>query len=165
MFAHGGRTFTRRIATSKGISIKEAEKLKIAYSSGSIKGNDRDELGAILAPECQTWMDTVELLVEELSKGELLPPAIYLVGGGSALPDLRQKLESFPWTERLPFARQPIIQTVQPDMVASIADPGELLKNAQDITPMALAYQAIELQNDNNILERALYRVIHDMHI
>jgi cell division protein FtsA len=165
MFALGGRTFTRRIATSKGISIKEAEKLKLAYSSGSFKGNDRDELGAILAPECQTWMDTVELLVEELSKGELLPPAIYLVGGGSALPDLRQKLEAFPWTERLPFARQPIIQTVQPDMVASIADPGELLKNAQDITPMALAYQAIELQNDNNILERALYRVIQDMHI
>ncbi len=146
MFAHGGRTFTRRIATSKGISIKEAEKLKIVYSSGSIKGNDRDELGAILAPECQTWMDTVELLVEELSKGELLPPAIYLVGGGSALPDLRQKLEAFPWTERLPFARQPIIQTVQPDMVASLVDPGELLKNAQDITPMALAHQAIELQ-------------------
>ncbi len=165
MFAHGGRTFTRRIATSKGISIKEAEKLKIVYSSGSIKGNDRDELGAILAPECQTWMDTVELLVEELSKGELLPPAIYLVGGGSALPDLRQKLEAFPWTERLPFARQPIIQTVQPDMVASLVDPGELLKNAQDITPMALAHQAIELQNDNNILERALYRVIQDMHI
>jgi len=40
-----------------------------------------------------------------------------------------------------------------------------MLKNAQDITPMALAYQAIELQNENNVLERALYRVIHNMHI
>jgi cell division protein FtsA len=165
MFALGGRTFTRRIATAKGISIKEAEKLKISYSSGGIKGSGRDELAAILAPESQTWMDTVELLVEELSKGELLPPAIYLVGGGSALPDLRQKLEAFPWTERLPFARQPIIQTVQPEMVASIEDPAEMLKNAQDITPMALAFQAIELQNDNDILERTLYRVIHNMHI
>ncbi len=165
MFALGGRTFTRRIVTAKGISIKEAERLKINYSSGSIKGSDRDELEAILAPECQTWMDTVELLVEELSKGELLPPAIYLVGGGSALPDLRQKLEAFPWSERLPFAHQPIIQTVQPEMVASIEDPREMLKNAQDITPMALAYQAIELQNDNGVLERALYRVIHNMHI
>jgi len=165
MFALGGRTFTRRLATGKGISIKEAEKLKLNYSNGNIKGSDRDELQAILAPECQTWMDSVELLVEELAKGELLPPAIYTVGGGSALPDLRQKLESFPWTERLPFARPPIIQTVLPEMVSSISDPNELLKNAQDITPMALAYQAIELQNENNILERALYRVIHNMHI
>ena len=93
MFALGGRTFTRRVATSKGISIREAEKLKLLYSNGSIKGSERDELQTILAPECQTWMDTVELLIEELSKGELLPPAIYLVGGGSALPDLHQKLE------------------------------------------------------------------------
>ncbi len=165
MFALGGRTFTRRLATNKGISNKEAEKLKLSYSNGGLKGSDRDEIQKILAPECQTWMDSIELLIEELSKGELLPPAIYTVGGGSALPDLRHKLETFPWAERLPFARPPIIQTVQPEMVACISDPSGLLINAQDITPMALAYQAIELQNENNVLERALYRVIHTMHI
>ena len=165
MFALGGRTFTRRIATSKGISLKDAERLKINYSNGDIKGSGRDEIQGILAPECQTWMDSVELLIEELAKGELLPPAIYVVGGGSALIDIHQRLESFPWTERLPFARQPIIRTVQPDMVASITDREGLLLNAQDITPMALAYQAIELQNENNVLERALDRVINAMHI
>jgi cell division protein FtsA len=50
-------------------------------------------------------------------------------------------------------------------MVTSIYDPNYHLKTAQDITPMALAYQAIELQNENNVLERALERVIHQMHI
>ncbi|GAC1567144.1 MAG: hypothetical protein NVS3B14_12270 [Ktedonobacteraceae bacterium] len=86
-------------------------------------------------------------------------------GGGSALPDLREKLESFPWKARLPFSRDPIIETIQPGMVTTIADPNHLLKDAQDITPMALAYQAIELQDENNVLERALNRVIHRMHI
>jgi cell division protein FtsA len=165
MFAQGGRTFTRRIATSKGIPLKDAERLKISYSKGEIKGSGREEIQAILAPECQTWMDTVELLIEELAKGELLPPAIYIVGGGSALPDLRQKLEEYPWTQRLPFSRPPTIRTVLPEMVASILDPGGMLIDAQDITPMALAYQAIELQNENTALERALYRVINSMHI
>jgi cell division protein FtsA len=165
MFALGGRTFTRRLAASKGLSLKDAEKLKLSYSSGGMKGSERDEIQNIFASEAQTWMDSVELLIDELAKGELLPPAIYLVGGGSGLPDLRQKLENFPWTERLPFSRQPIIETIEPGMVMSIADPNDLLKNAQDITPMALAYQAIELQNENNVLERALYRVIHQMHI
>ncbi len=165
MFALGGRTFTRRLATGKGITIKQAEKLKLDYSYGQIKGSGRDEIQNILAPECQTWMDSVELLVDELAKGQLLPSAIYLVGGGSGLPDLQQKLESFPWTERLPFSRQPIIELVQPDMVANILDPRHLLTSAQDITPMALAHQAIELQNENNVLERALYRVIHSLHI
>jgi cell division protein FtsA len=165
MFALGGRTFTRRIAASKGVSLKDAEKLKLGYSTGAFKGNERDDIQNILAPETQTWMDSVELLIEELAKGQLLPPAIYMVGGGSALPDLRNKLEAFPWTERLPFSRQPIIETIQPGMVTSISDPDHLLNSAQDITPMALAYQAIELQNENNVLERALYRVIHAMHI
>lgn len=165
MFALGGRTFTRRIATSKGISIKDAERLKISYSKGEIKGSGRDELQTILAPECQTWMDSVELLIEELAKGELLPPAIYIVGGGAALPDVHQRLESFPWTERLPFSRQPIIRTVQPEMVGSIVDHDGMLRDAQDITPMALAFQAVELQNENNVLERALDRVINTMHI
>lgn len=165
MFALGGRTFTRRLASSKGLSIKEAEKLKLGYSSGGTKGNERDEIQNIFASEAQTWMDSVELLIEELAKGELLPPAIYMVGGGSGLPDLRQKLEKFPWTERLPFSREPIIETIQPAMVTSIDDPNNLLRNAQDITPMALAYQAIELQNEDNVLDRVLYRVIHQMHI
>lgn len=165
MFALGGRIFTRRIATSKGVSLKEAEKLKLLYSSGGIKGPARDEIQTILAPEVQTWLATVDLLVEELSKGQLLPPAIYLVGGGSGLPDLREKLENHPWKERLPFARKPLIETVQPEMVSSISDPDGLLKNAQDITPMALAYQALELQNENNVLERTLNRVIDNLHI
>jgi cell division protein FtsA len=165
MFALGGRTFTRRIATSKGISIKEAERLKIGYSKGELKGALRDEVQAILSPECQTWMDSVELLIEELAKGELLPPAIYVVGGGAGLPDIHQKLENFPWTERLPFSRHPIIRTVQPEMVGSILDRSGMLIDAQDITPMALAYQAVELQNEDSALERALDRVISNMHI
>jgi cell division protein FtsA len=165
VFALGGRAFTRRIATSKGIPIKEAERLKISYSNGDLNGAGHDEIQSILAPECQTWMDSVELLIEELSKGELLPPAIYIVGGGSALVDLHQLLESFPWTERLPFSRQPIIRAVQPEMVGSILDTEGMLVNGQDITPMALAYQAVELNNDNNVLERALDRVIDAMHI
>jgi cell division protein FtsA len=165
MFALGGRTFTRRLASSKGLSNKDAEKLKLSYSSGGTKRNERDEIQNIFASEAQTWMDSVELLIEELAKGELLPPAIYLVGGGSSLPDLHQKLENFPWMDRLPFSRQPIIETIQPAMVTSIADPNNLLRNAQDITPMALAYQAIELQSEDNVLDRVLYRVIHQMHI
>jgi len=165
MFALGGRTFTRRIATSKGISVKDAERLKVGYSNGEYKGSGQDEIRAILAPECQTWMDSVELLIEELAKGELLPPAIYMVGGGSALPDLLERMENFPWTERLPFARQPVVRVVQPDMVSCIEDHENFLVNAQDITPMALAYQAIELQNEDNVLERTLNRVIDTMHI
>src|SRR5260370_24736896 len=123
MFALGGRTFTRRLAASKGLSIKEAEKLKLSYSSGGIKGSQRDEIQSIFASEVQTWMDSVELLIDELAKGDLLPPAIYTVGGGCALPDLRHRLEDFPWEAPLPFSRQPNIETIPPGNVTSIPHP------------------------------------------
>src|ERR1700730_5340295 len=116
MFALGGRTFTRRLAASKGVSLKEAENLKILYSTGGLKGAELEEVRAILAPETQTWMDSIALLVEELAQDELLPPAIYMVGGGSALPDLRERLENFPWKDHLPFSRDPLIEIIQPGM-------------------------------------------------
>src|SRR5260370_35116095 len=47
MFALGGRTFTRRLAASQGLSVTEAEKLKLSYSSGGIKGSQRDEIQSI----------------------------------------------------------------------------------------------------------------------
>ncbi|HEY0752363.1 MAG TPA: protein kinase [Ktedonobacteraceae bacterium] len=165
MFALGGHAFNHRLATHKGLSLKEAEKLKISYSQGLSKGTMRDEIQQVFAAEAQTWMDSVELLFEQLSRGELLPPAIYLVGGGSSLPNLSEKLKSFPWTERLPFSHAPIIQTIQPGMISSIADPKHLLKDERDITLMALAYQAIKLQDEDSILERTLYQVIHSLHI
>src|SRR5579859_1913561 len=96
IFPQGGRTFTRRIATSKGISIRDAERFKVSYSKGEIKGSEREEFRAILAPECQTWMDIVALIIEELAKGEFLPPAIYVMGGGSRLIDICDQLENFP---------------------------------------------------------------------
>src|SRR5207247_4983934 len=43
MFALGGRTFTRRLAASKGHPVKEAEKHKLTYSRRSINGADREE--------------------------------------------------------------------------------------------------------------------------
>jgi cell division protein FtsA len=165
MFAQGGRAFTHRLATFKNLSNKEAEKLKLLYSQGKIKGSERDEVQRLLAPVCETWIETVSLLIDELSKGDLLPAAIYTAGGGSELPDLRRELELFPWTERLPFAHAPVIQAVQPEMVAKIVDPHGMLHDSQDITPMALAYQAVELQNSGSVLERALTQVIHNMHI
>src|SRR5260370_192251 len=113
MFALGGRTFTRRLSSNKGLSLKEAENLKLLYSTGNLKGAERDEVRSILAPEVQTWMDSIELLVDELAKDELLPPAIYMVGGGSALPDLRERLANFPWKDRLPFSRDPVIEIIQ----------------------------------------------------
>ena len=164
-FGQGSHTFTKRFATNKSISIEDAERLKLGYSNGEIKGSSYKEIQAILAPECQTWMDSVELLIEELAKGKSLSSAIYIIGSGSALPDLLNLMKSFPWTERLPFSHQPIIRTVQPKMIGSIVDEEGILVNSEDTPLMALAQVAIDMQNENSMLEEALNHVIDVMHL
>src|SRR6266576_949064 len=83
------------------------------------------------------------------SKGERLPTAIYLAGGGSALPEVKDQLNAFPWGDKLPFARTPTIHLLRPVDIRGIYDSTGLLLDEQDITPMGLAFHAIHQQSED----------------
>jgi hypothetical protein len=90
-----------------------------------------------------TWMDSVNCWLRNWQReNSCLQRFIWL---GALVADLRQKLEDF-HGQNDSLSRQPIIKTIQPHMVTSIVDPN-LLKNVRYYA-MALAYQAIELQNE-----------------
>ena len=78
-----------------------------------------------------------------MAGGDPLPTAVYLAGGGSSLPEVRQQLEAFDW-DRLPFARTPAVTVLRPLDVRGIYDSTGLLLDQQDITPMGLAFHAIQ---------------------
>jgi cell division protein FtsA len=50
-----------------------------------------------------------------------------------------------------------------PDMVESLDDATQLLVDQQDVTPLGLANQAIELQAERDPLDAALRRVLRSM--
>ncbi len=52
---------------------------------------------------------------------------------------------------------------MQPAMVESITDATQLLVDQQDVTPLGLAFQAIELQAEQDPLDAALRRVLRAM--
>ena len=59
----------------------------------------------------------------------------------------------------MPFARPPEV-TVLADQIDTISDATDLLVDQQDVTPLGLAYQAIELQTTEDALDAALRRVL-----
>jgi cell division protein FtsA len=65
----------------------------------------------------------------------------------------------------MPFARAPEITVMAPDQIETIADATELLVDQQDVTPMGLAFQAIELQSTEDPLDAALRRVLRAMKV
>ena len=52
-----------------------------------------------------------------------------------------------------------------PDQIETISDATELLVDQQDVTPLGLAYQAIEMTLKENPLDAALRRVLRVMRV
>src|SRR6187401_2747023 len=164
MFALGGRAFTKSIADRLDLPFPRAESLKVDYARG-VAVDHREEVATIVHDDVDVWAAGVELVLEELSGGDLLPGRIYLCGGGSRLPEIRDSLATEQFWKTLPFARPPEITVMAPDQIDTITDATELLVDQQDVTPLGLAYQAIELQTSEDPLDVALRRVLRAMKV
>ncbi len=164
MFALGGRAFTKSLADRLDLPFPRAEALKVDYARG-IDVPDRAEVAAVIADDVTVWAAGVELVTEELAAGDQLPSRIHLCGGGSRLPEIREALASERFWKRLPFSRPPEVTIMAPDQVTSISDATELLVDQQDVTPLGLAYQAIEHQAEEDPLDAALRRVLRAMKV
>ena len=153
MFALGGRAFTKSIADRLDLPFPRAESLKVDYARG-LAVERRDDVAEIIRDDVSVWAAGVELVMEELAAGEMLPARIHLCGGGSRLPEIREALAAERFWKRLPFARPPEVSIMSPGQVEAIDDATDLLVDQQDVTPLGLAYQAIELQTSGGPARR-----------
>jgi cell division protein FtsA len=164
MFALGGRAFTKSLADRLDLPFPRAESAKVDYARGT-DVDRRDEIATIVKDDVEVWAAGVELVMEELGGGDLLPGRIYLCGGGSRLPEIRDALSADRFWKRLSFARPPEVVVMAPDQIETITDATGLLVDQQDVTPMGLAFQAIELQTTEDPLDAALRRVLRAMKV
>jgi cell division protein FtsA len=164
MFALGGRAFTKSIADRMDLPFPRAEEMKVDYARGLLT-EKRTDVARIVADDVAIWSAGVELVLEELASGDLLPGRLYLCGGGSHLPEVGSVLRDEKFWRRLPFSRPPEVIMMAPGQVERIKDATNLLVDQQDVTPMGLAYQAIELQTNEDPLDIALRRVLRAMKI
>jgi cell division protein FtsA len=165
MFALGGRAFTKSLADRLDISFEDAEHVKIDHAGGNSGSADADEVEEIIREDIAVWAAGVELVLEEFGEEGLLPGRIELCGGGAALPEIRAALGADGFAGGLPFARRPLISMMEPGSVTEVSDATGLLVDQQDVTPMALAYQAVEAAQPQEPLDAALSRVLRGMRV
>jgi len=166
MFTIGGRVFTKKIAAHLNLSFVEAEELKVRYSRGKVSEDRVKQLRALLAPDAEVLVNGVALTLQQLAKADRLPSNIYLAGGGSALPEIEEYLNAYPWMEQLPFPRKPVVRALAPTDVRNIYDSTGLLLSQQDITPMGLGYQAIqEDEGEKDLLYSTMRRIMRAMKV
>jgi len=164
MFALGGRAFTKSLADRLDTSFEEAERIKIEHANGR-EVPDPDAVAEIVGEDVAVWAAGIELILEEFGKEGLLPGRIELCGGGAALPEIRTALEAESFGSSLPFARKPQVSMMAPASVSEVSDATGLLVDIQDVTPMALAVQALEASKTQEPLDAALDRVLRGMRV
>ena len=164
MFALGGRAFTKSLADRLELPFGRAEEIKVDYAKG-VDVERRDEVAEIVAEDVAVWSAGVELVLEEFARTGMLPGRIYVCGGGARLPEITAALRDADFGRRIPFVRPPQVQAISVNEVAQVIDDTQLLHDEQDIPPMALAHQAIEMTAEEAPLDAALRRVLRQMKV
>lgn len=158
MFAIGGRSFTKRLASVLNVPFGRAEQIKIAYSQDMLKEKSAQIVRDAIYADSNVWLSGVQLALSEFSNIELLPSRILLCGGGSALPEIKEVLSDSDWYKDLPFAKKPQVHFIKPKDVVNIVDETGELKDQQDITPMGLANLIVEM-GEEDILPSLMRKV------
>ncbi len=139
MFAFGGRTFTKEIAKVLNLEYRIAEQRKIKYAKKDLNKELSKEVQKIVYPVARLWMRTLKTAFSLCEDVTSFPTQIYLCGGGSLLPEIKEVMLEFPWKKGLPFAVVPRIEFFTPEKLDSITDESKDLRNVFDITPASLA--------------------------
>lgn len=164
MFALGGRAFTRSLADRLELPFARAEEVKIDFAKG-VTVDRQEEVAAIISEDVAVWSAGIELILEEFGREALLPWRMYICGGGSRLPQLQRALRESSFARDLPFSRPPQVKTMDPSQIEAIQDATGLLVDVQDVPPLGLAYQAIEMAAPEAPLDAALRRVLRVMRV
>ena len=166
MFALGGRAFTKSIADRLDLPFPRAEELKVDYARGLPVERPRRGRARSCGDDVAVWAAGVELVMEELAAGELLP---------SPDPRLRRRLAAA--RDQRGARRGAVLEAPAVRPAAGGRDHGartrwrrssdatDLLVDQQDVTPLGLAYQAIELQTSEDPLDATLRRVLRAMKV
>jgi cell division protein FtsA len=158
MLALGGRAFTKGLVERLGVSFADAERAKLAVAD-----DDRPDVTETLLEDARIWRDGVELMIGELAGSDLLPGRVLLCGGGADLPQIQAVLDEDGWWQRLPFSRRPKVRALAPDEVVGLRDATDTLRTRQDVTPLALAHQALILDAGASAVDRAMRDVVREM--
>ena len=165
MFTLGGHTFTKRLSQSLNISFQEADQSKLEYSNDNLERQSHRIVREAMKTDSDVWLSGVILTLEEFENVESFPAKIFLSGGASNLPEIKEALESRDWVKSLPFTRKPQVSFLHPKMISNLVDETRIVKEQDDIVPLALANLGLNFIAEEQLLSKVLKKVVRLMQI
>jgi hypothetical protein len=144
--ASGGEALTQSLVRKWNRSPDWAERLKRAYSSGDLTAEGKAGVQEVLWAGLQAWLEETEAAMARLNRDEALPQHLYLLGGGSTLPEMTEAVRSLAWSQRLHFARYPQVCHLRPTDVPGVVNRTSMGREMGDVSALALAAWIVKLK-------------------
>jgi cell division protein FtsA len=135
----GGSVLTRALMHTWDLSSDSAERLLRAYASGQLTESDRSQVLDAMIPALRVWLRETEDALARLRREKPLPERLFLLGGGSGLPEVMEAASALAWSEGLRFERYPLVERLRPTDVAGVLNRTELGRGAGDVSALGLA--------------------------
>jgi cell division ATPase FtsA len=137
--AAAGRGFTAHLAKALEISSVDAERLKLAYSSGRLDGALSDAVRAAVRTALEDWVVSLERALNTICGSDQIPWQFGICGGSSVLPDLVEVLRSHPWARLANGSLRPEVMVMRPWEIPGVLDRTGLLRGQQYVAAVAVA--------------------------
>jgi cell division protein FtsA len=144
----GGNALTGALAGKWGLTAGRAERLKRAYCGNELNAEAATQVQGVLWPTLLQWLDDMETALACLSHNEPLPQHVYLLGGGSALPEMVDAVRSLAWSQRLHFSRYPEVSSMRPTDVPGVMNRTGMGQALGDVSALALSSWVAKQQRE-----------------
>ena len=108
----GGSSFTKSIRENLKMELREAENIKAQFAGGSVSKRAEKKLVDIISSNIELFTRGLEEVLIEFSQLALLPPRIYVYGGGASIGIMAKFLRREKWRSALSFSARPTIEVM-----------------------------------------------------
>lgn len=157
----GGDALTRLLIRTWDLSFQDAERLKCAYASGLLAEEDRTRVLEAMLPGLRQWLEETEAALARLNQDRPLPHRLYLLGGGSVLPEMVEAARALAWSEHIQFERYPQVARLRPTDIPGVVNRTDLGRGAGDVSALALTAWAAQQYQPPDRPDRILSELCH----
>jgi len=159
-FGMGGQNFTNLLVKNFGVSEVEAEDIKIKYARGGLGYGVAKRIAKIFEPNVSLWYKALNLAFDEFPFKNYLPSQIYLLGGGSLLPEIKDGFVKKRAKEYLPNLTDFKAEILTPEHFKGRISGIEEYNLPQDTPPLSLAFSFSSTLERENIFEKILKQTL-----
>lgn len=143
-FKIGGKRFSQALSRTLGIDEENSRILKERYSNKLLSAETKERVKDILVQQQREWYEGLKSKIKEIKGRGVLSSAIFLFGGGSRLPEVREILEkeAVVGEGELPDSETLKVRFIYPKDLKNIKDTTKNLNNPQYISPLLMCYHA-----------------------